>query len=107
MKQTITTATEKRIDEMIKNEKQYALELFYLLNFMKSNDGCLGSTVKQMKKWNIEMPNKQDVTIYDNPKFTGMSIDYNKYINVVLCKDLHYASIKDFNGLVKKIYEIN
>ena len=100
----ITTVTEKTIENMVKNNMRYANELAYILQEMKCRHSCLGATVHEMKKWNIELENRTQINLYISNELRGMSITFEKYITVVDLYDLHHANIKDFNGLVKSCY---
>jgi len=103
----VTMTTEKLINEMIKNEAKYGNELQYLLNSMKSRLGYEGATIAEMKKYNEYVSNESQIDIVVTNVLRGINVNFNEYINVVDCLNLQYATIRDFNKLVKACYESN
>lgn len=103
---TITATTEKRIRQMQKDNHKYAECLAYILREIKCSCGCDGTTVAQLKKLDLELPNTTQINVYEMPEMNGLSIIYPEYINAVFCADLHYLNIYDFNKLVKVVNEL-
>ena len=103
---TITAITEKRIQQMKKDDHRYAECLAYILKEIKCSCGCDGCTVAQLKKLGLELPNQTQINVYEMPEMNGLSILYPDYISAVFCLDLHYLNIYDFNGLVKILSEL-
>ena len=99
---TITTATEKRVNEL-KKTSEAGQELAYILKNLKARIGCYGSTIKQMKEWGEELANETQIDIVISNQLRGLAVNYPKYLNVVETHDLSYVTIRDFNGLVKAI----
>lgn len=102
----ITAVTEKRIQQMQKDNHKFAECLAYILKEIKCSNGCDGATVAQLKKLRLELPNTTQINVYEIPEMNGLSIAYSEYINAVFCLDLHYLDIKDFNRLVKVVSEL-
>ncbi|HZK71094.1 MAG TPA: hypothetical protein VFD03_06190 [Clostridia bacterium] len=102
---TITKATLKTIAKMEKADMKYSWELRYLFNTMQGNMSWLGASIKEMKNAGITMDNSEQIEIYVSDIIRGMGIKFESYITVVSCYDLQYATIKDFNGLVKACYK--
>ena len=96
----ITTTTEKRV---ISSDCKYAELLRYLLDTMKSQVGCYGATVSEMKKWNILLDNATQINVIGSNELRGLCYKYNDYIRYVGTHDLSYVNIDDFNGLVKSV----
>jgi len=96
----ITAITEKRV---INANCDYAELLKYLLDEMKSQVGCLGATISEMKKWNIVLDNSKQMNVYKTNEMYGLCYTYNDYIRYVGTNDLSYVNIDDFNGLVKSV----
>jgi len=101
----VSKATEKKINEMVKNEGYYSNTLLYLLGEMKSQIGWNGGTIAQIEKTGEHIENSNQFDVRLTPKLHGISIDYNKYINTVGTLNLHYVTIRDFNGLVNICYK--
>ena len=102
----ITAITEKRIQQMKKDNHKFAECLAYILREIKCSCGCDGCTVTQLKKLELELPNATQINVYEMPEMNGLSIRYPEYINAVFCLDLHYLTIRDFNRLVKTLSEL-
>lgn len=102
----ITAMTEKRIQQMKKNDHRYAKVLEYILTEIKCFNSCDDATVAQLKKLGLELPNQTQINVYEMPEMNGLSILYPDYISAVFCLDLHYLNIYDFNGLVKILSEL-
>ena len=102
----ITAMTEKRIQQMKKNDHRYAKVLEYILTEIKCFNSCDDATVAQLKKLGLELPNQTQINVYEMPEMNGLSILYLDYISAVFCLDLHYLNIYDFNGLVKILSEL-
>lgn len=100
----ITITTEKLVNEMVKNNQKYGKELQYLLDAMKGRVGYYGGTIKEMKKHNETLDNTTQINVIVSNVLRGMGKQFEKYIYVVDCADLHYVSIYDFNKLVKICY---
>jgi len=106
MKKLITQVTVTKINEMVEKDMVYGNELKYFLNEMLSRKGCLGATLKEMKKWNISLENQDQFNVYEANIFRGMGVTFKKYMSATFCLDLHYVTIEDFNGLVNACYLI-
>jgi hypothetical protein len=104
MRKLITQVTVNKINEMIVKDMKYSKELKYFLNEMLSRKGCFGASLKEMKKWDMAMENHAQFDVYDSNIFRGMGITFQEYISPTFCLDLHYVTIKDFNGLVNACY---
>jgi hypothetical protein len=104
MRKLITQVTVNKINKMVEKNMKYSKELKYFLNEMLSRKGCFGTTLKEMRKWNIPMENQSQFNVYDSNVFRGMGITFEKYMSATFCLDLHHVSIKDFNGLVEACY---
>ena len=102
----ITSITEKRIQQMKKDNHKFAGCLVYILREIKCVNGCDGATVTQLKRLDLELPNSTQINVYEMPEMNGLSILYPEYINAVFCLDLHYLTIHDFNNLVKVLSEL-
>lgn len=105
----ITAITEKRIQQMKKDNNKFADCLAYILKEIKGANSCDGATVAQLKKLGLELPNETQINVYEMPEMpemNGLSILYSEYINATFCLDLHYLTIHDFNRLVKIVSEL-
>lgn len=103
---TITAITEKRIQQMKKEDHRYAKVLAYILTEIKCSESCDGMTVEQLKKIGLDLPNQTQINVWEMPEMNGLSILYPNYIRAVFCLDLHHIDIYDFNGLVKTLSEL-
>lgn len=103
---TIAAITEKRIQQMKKDDHRYAEVLAYILTEIKCRECCDGATVAELKKLDLELPNQTQINVYEMPEMNGLSILYPDYISAVFCLDLHHLNIYDFNGLVKTLSEL-
>lgn len=103
---TIAAITEKRIQQMKKADHRYAKVLDYILTEIKCTASCDGATVAELKKLNLELPNRTQINVWEMPEMNGLSILYPNYIRAVFCLDLHHIDIYDFNGLVKTLSEL-
>lgn len=103
----VTKATEKRINQMIKNDNRYADILLYLLNELKSRIGWYGGTIQEIEKYGYHVDNEQQIRVNESNILRSMGNKFKEYITVVFCEDLHHANIKDFNALVKACEKVD
>lgn len=102
----ITSVSEKRIKEMIKQKYKYAEVARYILDAVKCSAGCYGLTIAELKKLDLHINNEFQFYINYMPELVGLSILFPSLINVTLCGDLHYIKVFDFNKLIKDLAEM-
>lgn len=104
---TITMISEKRIKELVKLNSNSGKVLAYLLNEIKHRDGWGGVTMKEMKEWGkkTELSNETQIDVCEFPEFRSWDFRYNDIFTCVFSHGLHYVNVKDFNQLVRRIYQ--
>lgn len=100
----ITTTTETMIKKMVASESRFHRELNDLLDAMKSRIGCYGATIKEMKKWGIRIDNRNQFKPYITNGIRGLGAVYQDLVIVAETHDLEHVTVRDFNKLVKLIY---
>lgn len=103
----VTIITETRINKMVKDNIDHSDDLLYLLNCLKSNEGLSDVAVKEIKKNGYELENFTQFTLYISNSLRGLGIKFEKYLTIVDQYDLHYVTIRDFNALVKEMYDLH
>lgn len=104
----VTQITEKRINELIKNFSGYGWPLQFLLDRMKEYDNIdLCESIKDLREQGIriESTDRQFRISCCEYVYNGMSINYSDLFHITTTYDLCHVDIKDFNKLVKVIYD--
>lgn len=104
----ITQATEKRINEMVRNNHKFGDALQSLLDAMKAREGWLGSSIKEMASYGVHLDNDTQIRAseYYTPLYNGMTCAYSEFFNASFTLGLNVANIYDFNKLVKIMSEL-
>lgn len=112
-KETITIATEKRLQDLMKREHQSneAKFLTWALKEYKCIKGCGSASIKEIRKYAAQEDWLRNDFGFDTDGYmieasSAMNIRFSNYMSY-WCR-LCYSSlnIKDFNGLVKAIYDM-
>lgn len=112
-KETITVATEKRLQDLMKREHQSneAKFLTWALKEYKCIKGCGSASIKEIRKYAAQEDWLRNDFGFDTDGYmietsSAMNIRFSDYMSY-WCR-LCYSSlnIKDFNGLVKAIYDM-
>lgn len=112
-KETITIATEKRLQDLMKREHQSNEVKFltWALEEYKCSCGCGGASIKEIRKYADQEDWLRNAFGLDTDGYmietsSAMNIRFSDYMTY-WCR-LCYSSlnIKDFNGLVKAIYDM-
>lgn len=109
----ITQATQNRIRNM-GNIYKHSFEtecehnLGWVLDEVMSQEGYEGATISECKKWGKTFDNEFQINVpeYMAPFFIGLSINQHDCISATFCADLHHITVRDFNGLVKALYDM-
>lgn len=113
IKETITIATEKRLQDLMKREHQSNEVKFltWALEEYKCSCGCGGASIKEIRKYADQEDWLRNAFGLDTDGYmietsSAMNIRFSDYMTY-WCR-LCYSSldIKDFNGLVKVIYDM-
>lgn len=104
----VTQVSENKIKEMVKNSHRYGECLLSLLDRMKGRIGWEGASVKEMKKYGYVLDNDTQVKVSYcyMEEYNGLSVLFSEIFNATFTNDLHHATIKDFNKLVKMVSEM-
>lgn len=112
-RETITIATEKRLQDLMKREHQSneAKFLTWALKEYKCIKGCGSASIKEIRKYAAQEDWLRNDFGFDTDGYmietsSAMNIRFSDYMSY-WCR-LCYSSlnIKDFNGLVKAIYDM-
>ena len=108
MNKYVTSTTEKKINNMIESNNQYAEILLKMLNDMKSLISCYGATIKEIESWQLHIDNEEELKACESDMniLRGMAITFEKYIGVRFTHDLRTIVIKDLNELVKECEKV-
>lgn len=98
----ITKATVKRINKMYESED---LDIHFIGKDLR--DILIAMMTKNLESWDTvtNIPNTDQLSLYITPTMRGLGINYFGLFTTTECLDLSYITIKDFNGLVKTVYE--
>lgn len=105
---SITQATENRIKAMVKSNHKFGEALQDLLDEMKSREGWYGASIKEMKKAGYELENTTQIKVstYYEYLYNGLTCLFFDLFHATFTLGLHYATINDFNELVKVVSEM-
>ena len=112
-KETITIATEKRLQDLMKREHQSneAKFLTWALKEYKCIKGCGSASIKEIRKYAAQEDWLRNDFGFDTDGYmietsSAMNIRFRDYMSYWCRLCYSSLSIKDFNGLVKAIYDM-
>lgn len=112
-KETITIATEKRLQDLMKREHQSneAKFLTWALKEYKCIEGCGSASIKEIRKYAAQEDWLRNDFGFDTDGYmietsSAMNIRFSDYMTYWCRLCYSSLSIKDFNGLVKAIYDM-